>query len=237
VTGGALVLEMHQVSKSYGALRPLRIAALTVAQGERVSIGGVDAGAGELLVNLVTGASLPDSGDVRVFGQSTRSIADGEAWLASLERFGIVSPRAVLLEGSTLAQNLAMAFTLEIDPIPAGVMERVRRLAVECGMEGERWLGTVAGALPGDVRVLAHLARSLALDPEFLVIEHPTAGVDPRARQPLAASLERACRARGITALVMTNDDVFGRLVAPRNLTLHGASGELKPLKKGWFSR
>lgn len=237
MTGGPVVLEMHQVIKGYGGLRPLRIASLTIARGERVSIGGVDAGAGELLVNLVTGASLPDSGDVRVFGQSTRSIADGEAWLDALERFGIVSPRAVLLEGSTLAQNLAMPFTLQIDPIPAGVMERVHSLADECGVDAGRWLGTVAGALPRDVRVLAHLARSLALDPEFLVIEHPTADVDPQARHPLAASLERACRGRGMTTLVLTNDDRFGRLVAPRNLTLHGATGELKPLRRGWLSR
>ena len=125
---GAPVLLMTGVSKTYNALRPLRIASLVVA-GERVSLGGVDAGAGELLINLVTGASVPDKGDIRIFGRLTTDIANGEEWLTLLERFGIVSPRAVMLEGSTLLQNLAMPFTLEIDPVPAEVVAKVQALA------------------------------------------------------------------------------------------------------------
>ena len=229
------VLEMRQVSKSYGGLRPLRIASLVVIEGERVSIGGVEAGAGELLVNLVTGATLADSGEVRVFGRPTSDIADGDEWLDSLDRFGIVSPRGVLLEGSTLLQNLAMPYTLQIDPVPSDVEEQVRQLAAGCGIDPERTLGVIAGELPPDLRVRAHLARALALNPSFVVIEHPTADVQPAARQPLAADIARACNAGAVTTLVLTNDDLFAKAVAPRNLRLHGATGELQPLKRGWF--
>jgi len=232
---GAPVLEIDHVSKSYNALRPLRIASLTVHEGERLSIGGIDAGVGELLVNLVTGASLPDSGEVRVFGRRTADIATGDEWLDSLDRFGIVSPRGVLLEGSTLQQNLAMPFTLEIDPVPADVLDRVRALARRCGIDPDRWLAVMAAQLPADVRVRAHLARALALDPAIVVIEHPTADVDPAARGQLAADVARACSERPVTTLVLTNDDVFGKAVAPRNLRLHGATGELKPLARSWF--
>ena len=229
------VLEIERVVKSYGALRPLRIASLTVAQGERVSIGGMDAGAGELLVNLVTGASLPDSGQVRVFGRATSDIADGDAWLESLEQFGIVSPLAVMLEGSTLLQNLAMPFTLTIDPVPDDIASRVRDLAAQCGIDPDRWLGVRAGDLPADMRVRAHLARSLALGPQFLILEHPTADVGDAAREPLAADIVRSCSGR-VTALVLTNDDRFAKAVAPRNLKLDAATGALKPIGKGWFT-
>jgi ABC-type transporter Mla maintaining outer membrane lipid asymmetry ATPase subunit MlaF len=230
-------LGIRQISKSYGGLRPLRIASLTIAYGERVSIGGIDAGAGELLVNLVTGASLPDAGEVRLFGRSTADISSGEEWLDSLERFGIVSPRAVLLEGSTLQQNLAMSFTLSIDPVPPAVGEQVLQLAMRCGIDPDRWLAVPAGALPPDMRVRAHLARSLALDPAFIVLEHPTADVEPAARPRLAADLARACTERGVTMLVLTNDDEFAKAVAPRNLRLHAATGELKRVGRGWLSR
>ena len=74
-----------------------------------MAVSGFDAGAAEVLVNLVTGASLPDEGEVRVLGQLTADIAGGDEWLASLDRFGIVSPRGVLLEGATIEQNLAHA--------------------------------------------------------------------------------------------------------------------------------
>jgi ABC-type transporter Mla maintaining outer membrane lipid asymmetry ATPase subunit MlaF len=232
---GPPVLEIQQVSKSYAALRPLRIASLVLAAGDSVSIGGVEAGAAELLVNLVTGASLPDSGEIRVFGRSTADIANGDEWLDFLDRFGIVSPRGVLLEGSTLLQNLAMAFTLQIDPVPADVEQQVQRLAQDCGIDPARWLGTIAGGLPADVRVRAHLARSLALNPSFVVIEHPTADVDAAARPRLATDIARACASRNATTLVLTNDEAFAKAAAPRNLKLHGATGELKPLKKVWF--
>jgi phospholipid/cholesterol/gamma-HCH transport system ATP-binding protein len=233
---GGFVLEMKGVSKNYSSLRPLRIASLEIGAGQRVSIGGMDAGAGELLVNLVTGASLPDSGEIRVFGRLTSDIADGDEWLASLERFGIVSPRAVLLEGSTLLQNLALPLTLEIDPVPDQAAEQVRELAVRCGIDAGRWLHVIAGELPADIRVRVHLARSLVLDPQFVVIEHPTADVDAGGRQPLAADIVRACTDRKVTVLVLTNDDDFAKAVAPRNLKLNGATGELKSMSKGWFT-
>jgi ABC-type molybdate transport system ATPase subunit len=114
----APVLEIRDLSKSYGGLRPLRIRTWPSAWVSAWPIRGIDASAAELLVNLVTGATLADHGQVRIEGRSTADIADGDEWLASLDRFGIVSSRAVLLEGATVAQNLAMPFTLEIDPVP-----------------------------------------------------------------------------------------------------------------------
>ena len=232
----APVLQITGVTKSYNALRPLRLASLVIGEGERVSLGGVDAGAGELLINLVTGASVPDTGQIRIFGKLTTDIANGDEWLALLEQFGIVSPRAVLLEGSTLLQNLAMPFTLEIDPVPAEIALQVRALADECGLEADRWLPAIAGELPAHIRVLAHLARALALAPQFLVVEHPTVDVPADARTALAAAIARACERRQLAALIVTNDEAFGKVVAPRNLTLDGATGQFRPLKKGWFS-
>jgi predicted ABC-type transport system involved in lysophospholipase L1 biosynthesis ATPase subunit len=235
MTPAVPVLEMRAVTRQYSGLRPLRIRELVIGAGERVSVGGLDAGAGELLVNLVTGASVPDSGEVRVFGQRTADITDGDAWLELLERFGIVSPRAVLLEGSTLLQNLAMPFSLQIDPVPAEVVAKVEGLMRECGLDAERWLHFIAGELPPEIRVLAHLVRALALAPDFIVIEHPTADVAAPVREPLAAAMARACDRRQVASLVLTNDDVFAKVVAPRNLRLDGATGVLKPLRSGWF--
>ena len=229
------VLEMRGVSKNYSGLRPLRVAELTVAPGERVTVGGIDAGAGELLVNLVTGASVPDAGEIRIFGQRTADIPDGDAWLDLLERFGIVSPRAVLLEGSTLQQNLAMPFTLEIDPVPAPIAARVESLAAEWGS-----IRSVGWARErGTCRLRSACSRISRAPspsiPDFIVVEHPTADVAPAARDGLARAVARACESRRVAALVLTNDEAFAKAVAPRNLKLDGATGVLKTVKKGWF--
>src|SRR5688500_15948127 len=104
----ALVLEFRNVEKAYGGLRPLRIQQLAVARGQTLALVGFDRATAEVFVDLATGATVPDAGEVRAFGQSTASIKDAEAWLASLDRFGILSERAVLLDGLTVLQNLAM---------------------------------------------------------------------------------------------------------------------------------
>jgi ABC-type transporter Mla maintaining outer membrane lipid asymmetry ATPase subunit MlaF len=227
-------LEISGVSRKYGGLRPLRIAALSLAPAERVAIVGIDAAGAEVLVNLITGAAVPDEGLVRVFGRATSDIASGDEWLGTLDRFGIVSPRAVILEGATVQQNLAMPFTLEIDPVPTEVCVRVDALAGETGIAPES-LELKAGEAPADVRARVHLARAIALDPSLLLLEHPTVGLDPRGAAAFAADLIRAADARALAALAITQDETFAGRVAHRALKLQPASGELKPLRKGWF--
>jgi ABC-type thiamine transport system ATPase subunit len=109
-------------------------------------------------------------------------------------------------------------------------------IAARCGIDAARWLHARAGELPADMRVRAHLARSLVLEPRFLLIEHPTADVAPDARAALAADIARACADARLAVLVLSNDDDFAKAVAPRNLKLDGATGQLKPIAKGWFT-
>lgn len=229
-------VRLAGVQKNYAALRPLRIQSLEIGARERVALGGLDGAAAEVLVNLVTGAALPDEGTVTVFGRATADIADGDAWLASLDRFGIVSPRAVLLEGSSLLQNLALPFTLDIDPVPVEIRTRVEALATECGIPLEH-LAQQAGELPQHVRVRAHLARAVALDPALVLVEHPTADVDNVAKIPLARDLARVIEGRGTAALIVTVDVEFAEVAAHRSLQLQPATGALVPWtkKRGWF--
>ena len=231
-----LALEVSGVRKNYAGLRPLRMNDLQVAPGERVAISGLDAAAAELFINLVTGGALPDEGTIRVFGQPTSEIVDGDAWIVSLERFGIVSPRAVLLEEATVEQNLAMPFTLQIDPVPADVAERIRGLATEAGITPEQ-LRVQAATLQGAARARIHLARAAALGPTLLVLEHPTADVPENERRAFAADAARVAEARQLAAVAVTMDLEFAEVFAHRPLALDAATGALKPWKKkrGWF--
>lgn len=228
------VLQLSGIQKGYQGLRPLRLQALSVAPGERVAIAGLDAVTAELMVNLVTGASLPDHGEVRVLDRPTSEIVTGDEWLASLDRFGIVSPRGVLLEAASIAQNIAMVFTLEIDPVPADVAARVASLAAECGIAD---VSVITGEASPDIRVRVHLARAVALAPALLILEHPTAGlVDggvAGGRETLADDLVAVTDARHLAALVITQDEVFASRAAHRAFRLEPATGALKPVKRG----
>lgn len=226
------VLHLTNIQKSYQTLRPLRMQELKVDAGERVSLTGMDAGVAEIMVNLVTGASLPDQGEVRVLGRATAEITNGDEWLGSLDRFGIVSPRGVLLDALSVEQNIALVFTLQIDPVPPETLVRVGALASACGIaDASRITGDVAP----EIRTRVHLARAVALDPTLLILEHPTAGIAPEAREALARDLVSVAEARGLSALVITQDEDFARMVGHRALRFEPATGALKPLRRGWL--
>jgi ABC-type transporter Mla maintaining outer membrane lipid asymmetry ATPase subunit MlaF len=227
-----IVLQLRSVEKDYRGLRPLRIRALDVRQGESIALLGFDRIAAEVFVNLVTGAVTPDTGEVRAFGQLTSEITDGDAWLASLDRFGILSDRAVLLDQLTVGQNLAVPFTLELDPVPEPVRADVRRLAAEVGLEpGE--LELMVGDVVPSVRVRVRLARALALDPLVLLAEHPNAAIPPGEVPAFAADFSRAIAARGLAAVTLTADRTFAESIAEHVLTVQPATGELKA-RAGW---
>lgn len=226
-----LVVHIRQIRKQYHGLRPLRINELTIAAGERVALSGLDAGAAEVLVNLVTGASVPDEGEVVVFGRSTASITDGDAWLASLDRFGIMTPRAVLLESATLLQNLAMPLTLDIDPVKPDLAARVTALAHEVGIDGQ-WLDRPIATLDAEILARAHLARAVALDPALLILEHPTATLAPGQGKAFGETVARVTAARSLTTIIVSQDADFSSAAATRRLTLQAATGELKAVRR-----
>ena len=228
------VLQLIKVRRAYGGLRPLRINDLSIAAGERVALSGLDAGAAEVLVNLVTGASVPDEGEVLVLGESTASIADGDAWLASLDRFGLVSPRAVLLDAATLLQNLAMPITLDIDPVPADVVTQVRALAADAGIEAD-WLDRPIAALDASIRAHAHLARAVALDPSLLIVEHPTVGFAAGQGRSFGEVVARVSARRRLATLIISEDEEFSIAAAARRLALRGATGDLKAPRRKLF--
>jgi ABC-type transporter Mla maintaining outer membrane lipid asymmetry ATPase subunit MlaF len=228
-------LQFAGVSKSYGGLRPLRIAELHVAAGDRVALLGFDQPTAEVFVNLATGTTLPDSGEVCLFGRATKSIDSPDEWLATVDRFGIVSERAVLLDALTVIQNLAMPFTLEIEPPPAAVRERAEKLAREVGLPAASWERPVA-ELGAAGWLGVRFGRAIALDPTIVLLEHASARLDRQDVDAAGAMLGAVAAARGIALIAVSADEAFAKAVAERVLTLEPATGRLKPQRR-WFGR
>lgn len=230
------MLFLSGVSKTYGGLRPLRVRELTLEAGEIVGLSGFDQAMAEVFVNLVTGATLPDEGEVHVFGRRTSDITDSGAWLELVDRFGIISRRVVLLDQYTVAQNVAMSLTLDVEPVPPDVRSRVGALAAEAGLPVAMLDREVAG-VDEAVRHRVRLARALALDPQLLLVEHPMAGVDPDAQRGLASDLSRAVEARNLSMIVLAAEPAVTRPFAARVLALDGATGVLRQPKGGLLAR
>ena len=227
------VLQLENVEKSYGGLRPLRVRDLHVAPASITSLLGFDEPAAEMFVNLITGATLPEKGSVRSLGLDTASIASGDDWLRFVERFGFVSRRIVLLEGMTVAQNLALPFDLELEPIRLDVVPRVTLLADEVQIDNNDLTTNVAQA-DAMLRARTWLARSLAHDPEMLVADHPSAGLSVEQSKTLAKLLREISERRRLTTIVLTMDEKFAREVGGRLLEWQPATGEFRARRR-WF--
>jgi putative ABC transport system ATP-binding protein len=220
------LLEIHGLVKDYQSLRPLRVRALEVQRGIVISLMGFDAGAAEVFVHLVTGAALPDEGDVRLFGTNTRDITDVEAWLQSLDGLGLVSHRAVLVEPLSVLQNVAMPVTLDVDPIPAEHRPVIEALAHEAGIEERLW-DRPLGQVDPETSLRVRLARAIAPDPLLLLVEHPSATLPREAVSRVAADVGRVASARGAALLTLTADADWASAVGGEVRTLVPASGDL----------
>jgi predicted ABC-type transport system involved in lysophospholipase L1 biosynthesis ATPase subunit len=223
---GDVLLQLRDVTQEYGALRPLRIKALDVRAGQRLGILGLDQGAAEVLVNLLTGSSTPRTGEVRAFGRVTAEIPDSDAWLAALRQYGLLGVRTVLIEQLTVEQNLAIPLTLEVEPLPKPLRAQMRELGAEVGLGAE-----LMEKRPPQLGALdlqrVRLGRALALAPRILLAEHPTASLERADADELARDMSRIVSSRAMAAVYLTADRAFAQQVADEIVMLKPATGEL----------
>lgn len=232
----APIVSLRGIVKQYGGVEPLRIKELHLGADDRVVLSGLDAAAAEMCVHLITGAALPDEGDVLVAGRRTHDIATDTDWLASLDRFGLVSARAVLLDSMPIAANLALPLTLDVDPLDAETRRTVAALAEACGLPVAR-LDAPASSLTPDERVRVHLARAIATSPSLLLLEHPTAGLAPAQAQAFGETLKQVGASRTMGWLAIDSAAEFARASASRRLALDDSSGALTEIKDGSWTR
>ncbi len=219
-------------------MRPLRIESLDIARGETVVVEGFDEPAASVLVDLVTGTSLPDRGAVAVGECETASLADHEAWLRFLEQFGLVGGRVVLLDALTVLQNVAVPITLDIDPLQESARSRAIGLAAEVGLDKVLYDAPLAAA-SGLTRFRVRLARAIAHDPRALLLEHPTLGLDADEVLAAARALRAVAQHRDLAVLCVSGDVRFAEEVASRRLLWAPATGRLADRSegRGWFRK
>jgi len=225
-----VVIDVRGVQKEYRGLRPLRLRHLEVREGESVALVGFDQATAEVFVNLITAATVPDAGEVRTFGQLTTAIADADTWLRSLDRFGIVSERAVILDAMTVRDNLTMPISMALHDVPDAVRSAIGALATEVGLSE---LEQPVASLGPLARLRLRLGRAVGPGPRVLLAEHPNASIPEGDVAAFAADYARIVAARRLTSIVLTADRSFATSVATRVLTLQPATGELRPLG-GW---
>ena len=158
-------------------------------------------------------------------------------FVGELDRFGLITDRAVLVEQFTTEQNLAMPLSLDIEHLTPTLREQIRVLAYEVGLTDEELKARTA-ALPPAAQVRLRLGRALALGPRVLLAEHPNAALPTAELTRFATDLARITATRGLASLITTVDSTFASALTDRVLRFEPASGLLRPASgwRRWFS-
>jgi len=195
VTGGdAPIIAISGLTKSYGGRKVVDDVALEVRRGEIVGFLGPNGSGKTTTIRMICGLLKPDSGSGTCLGLDILTQS------ARIKReVGYMTQRFSLYEDLTIRENLDfVARIYDLDDRKTRVAETIRRLGLE------RRRDQLAGALSGGWKQRLALAASVMHAPKLLLLDEPTAGVDPQARREFWAQIHLLAR-RGVTVLVSTH--------------------------------
>jgi phospholipid/cholesterol/gamma-HCH transport system ATP-binding protein len=177
---------------------------LTLRRGEILGVVGGSGTGKSVLLNTIIGLRLPQAGVVKVFGQDLRR-ASSRRWTVIERRWGVLFQQGALFSNLTVKENVAAPLFEHTSLSRKEVWELADLKIAMVGL-GPEAAGRKPAELSGGMRKRAGLARALALDPELLFLDEPTAGLDPisaGAFDELIRDLQSSLR---LTVLMITHD-------------------------------
>jgi phospholipid/cholesterol/gamma-HCH transport system ATP-binding protein len=170
------MIEIVDLHKSFDSQRVLAGIDLTVRTGESLVILGPSGSGKSVLLKLIIGLLAPDRGGVRVDGKEVHRLGYDE--LAELRtRFGMLFQMAALFDSMTVGENVGIGLrehtTLSDREIADRVAEKLALVNLS-GIEAKK-----PAELSGGMRKRVGLARAIAMDPDYILYDEPTTGLDP----------------------------------------------------------
>jgi len=212
------IVETRQLNARFGRQHVLRDVSLAIQPQQTVAVVG-ESGCGKtvLLKNLVY-LLRPTSGRVLVHGRELSSLSERKL-TAERRRMGFVFQNSALLDSLTVGQNVAFPLRQHGRPSDSEVKDRVLEKMAEVGLP-EEVAAKRPAELSGGMRKRVALARALIMEPELILYDEPTTGLDPIMEDIINSLIERTMQNRQATSIVVTHNLRTVRRVADRVIML-----------------
>jgi phospholipid/cholesterol/gamma-HCH transport system ATP-binding protein len=196
-------IELHSLHKSFGEQTVLDGIDLTVKSGEAMTVLGRSGTGKSVLLKLLIGLEKPDSGSIRI-GDSEITGLKARELNEVRKKIGFLFQQAALYDSMTIEQNVEFPLKRHTELSMAERKQRVSELLKTVGLESD--LDKMPAELSGGMKKRAGLARALALDPEIVMFDEPTAGLDPITSAEIDELILDLKKKREITSVIVTHD-------------------------------
>ena len=231
--GREVLIRVHGLAKSFGSHRIWDGLDLDVYRGEILAIVGGSGQGKSVLMRVITGQLKPDSGEVRLFGQNAKTLSPQDR-LDIERRWGILFQDGALFSSLTVLQNIQVPMREHLD-LPQAMMDDLAFLKLSMVGFPANAAYKFPSELSGGMRKRAGLARALALDPEVVFLDEPTAGLDPIGASDFDRLIRKLQQTLGLTVYMVTHDldtifTVCDRVavLADRRIVRTGSPAELQ---------
>jgi phospholipid/cholesterol/gamma-HCH transport system ATP-binding protein len=212
------MIEVEHLCKSFGNNRVLDQLSLAIAPGESVVIMGRSGCGKSVLLKHIIGLIPPDAGVIRIAGQNIVGMSERQL-LQVRRRFGMLFQSAALFDSMTVAENVAFALRRERKWTDGEIMRKVAEVLEVVDLPGTE--GKKPAELSGGMRKRVGLARALVYQPQIVLYDEPTTGLDPVMADSIDQLILRVCERFKVTSVVVTHDMRSARRVGQRLLMMH----------------